>query len=278
MRLKHYIAHNKQISDIITENLKTKDELNKKIDKLEIKLLNSLKLQETLLEEILENSTQDKKFCPICNSEVNAFLPFGQNLRKNAMCPNCNSLERHRLSYLFLKEKTNIFEEENIKILHFAPEAFFSKRFSNQKNIDYLPVDLNPDKPGIKEKMDIQDIKYPDNTFNFIYCSHVLEHVPNDQKAIKELYRVLKPGGTALIMVPIKHLLKETYEDASINTPELRLKHYGQSDHLRYYGLDFQEILEKNGFNCSKYSKEEFDEKSIKKYGLKNGDLFYCTK
>ena len=131
----------------------------------------------------------------------------------------------------------------------------------------------------VKEAMDIQNIQYPNDYFDFIYCSHVLEHVPDDHKAVKELYRVLRPGGTALIMVPIKHSLKETYEDKSINTQELIINHYGQSDHLRCYGTDFQELLESNGFKCLKYSNKDFDKESIDKYGLHiNDDVFYCTK
>ena len=103
-----------------------------------------------------DSSTHDKKICPICNSKLLGFLPFGDPPRENAMCPKCDSLERHRASYLFLKNNTNIFEE-NIKMLHFAPEKFLHKIFSNQKNIDYLPVDLNPKKFHLKEKTDIQD-------------------------------------------------------------------------------------------------------------------------
>jgi SAM-dependent methyltransferase len=233
---------------------------------------------ETLLEQLHDNLGLDKKVCPLCDSEIYAFLPFGDGSRKNAMCPNCNSLERHRLSYLFLKEHTNIFEE-NIKMLHFAPEKTFSLIFSNQENIDYLPVDLNPNMDFVTEAMDIQNIQYPNDYFDFIYCSHVLEHVPDDHKAVRELIRVLKPGGTALIMVPINHALKETFEDESINTPELILKHYGQSDHVRCYGTDFQKLLESNGFKCLKYSNKDFDKESIDKYGLHiNDDVFYCTK
>ena len=233
---------------------------------------------ETLLEQLYDNLGLDKKLCPICESEIYAFLPFANSSRKNAMCPNCHSLERHRLSYLFLKENTKIFED-NIKMLHFAPEKTFSMIFSNQENIDYLPVDLNPNMDFVNESMDIQNIQYPNDYFDFIYCSHVLEHVPDDHKAVRELYRVLKPGGAALIMVPINHSLKETFEDESVNTPELILKHYGQSDHVRCYGLDFQELLETNGFTCLKYSNKDFDQKSIDKYGLHiDDDVFYCTK
>lgn len=268
----------KKIEKFETNNL----ELSKKIEKLEkenIQYEKQMVYLKTLVKDIHNITVQDEKFCPICKSHLAAFLPFGKNLRENAQCPNCGSLERHRASYLFLNEKTNIFKE-NIKMLHIAPEKVFAELFLAQNNIDYLPVDLDKDMPYVKEKMDIQDIDYPDNTFDFIYCSHVLEHVPNDKKAIQELYRVLKPSGTALISVPLKHSLKETYEDPSINTPELRTKHYGQFDHLRYYGLDFQEKLENIGFKViSNDFIKKMDEKTITTYGLSTADdLFYCTK
>jgi SAM-dependent methyltransferase len=251
--------------------------LNQENDELKDKFAKKQLFLDMLLLQ-LDNLDIDKKLCPICNSEIYSFLPFSNNTRKNAVCPNCHSLERHRLSYIFLKNHTNIFEE-NIKMLHFAPEKTFSRIFSNQKNIEYLPVDLNPNMDFVKESMDIQDIKYPDDYFDFIYCSHVLEHVPDDYKAVSELYRVLKSGGAALIMVPINHSLKETYDDESVNTPELILEHYGQSDHLRCYGLDFQKLLESNGFKCLKYSNKDLDKKAINKYGLHISDeLFYCTK
>lgn len=232
---------------------------------------------ETLLEDLHNNLVQDR-FCPICNSQIAAFLPFGEPLRQNAQCPKCGSLERHRLIYLFLKEKTNIFKE-NIQMLHIAPEKMFAEIFLGQKNIDYLPVDLNDKMPYVQEKMDIQKINYPNNTFDLIYCSHVLEHVPDDTKALKELYRVLKPNGKAIILVPIDHSLKETYEDPTINTPDLRLKHYCQSDHLRRYGLDFEDKLKKVGFNTSNEFIKSINAKNIKYYGINIADdLFDCTK
>jgi len=286
----------KKISDSINEGFENNNrELIIKIDELESKLLKSLNsieilksensqnrkqivYLETVLKDIYDSSVIEKKICPICNSQISAFLPFGDPLRENALCPNCGSLERHRGSYLFLKEKTNILEE-NIKMLHFAPENFFREIFSKKENIEYFPVDLNPKVFHLKESTDIQDLQFPDDTFDFIYCSHILEHVPHDQQAIKELYRVLKPNGAALIMVPLKPSLKETYEDKSMNTPELRQKHYGQSDHLRLYGSDFQGKLENSGFNVSNDFREKIDEKSVKKYGLKSyRDFFYCNK
>ena len=159
-------------------------------------------------------------------------------------------LRKEQGSLSIFKEKTDIFDK-NIKMLHFAPERVLSEIFRKKENIDYLPVDLNPNMHDVKEKMDIQDIKYDDNTLDIIYCSHVLEHVENDKKAMEELYRVLKPQGRAIIQVPINSNYKETLEYPTINTPQLREEYYGQSDHLRYYGLDFKEKLENVGFKVS---------------------------
>jgi ubiquinone/menaquinone biosynthesis C-methylase UbiE len=182
---------------------------------------------------------------------------------------------------MFLKENTRVFKE-NIDLLHVAPEKVFYDIFRNQENINYLTADLNDKPHHVMEKMDIQDIQYPDNTFDFIYCSHVLEHVPDDRKAIDELYRVLKPNGKALIMVPLNRSLDKTLEDQSYNTPELRLKHYHQSDHLRYYGPDFTDKLEDAGFKILLDEIEfieNIDEEDIKKYGIdKIITFFYCAK
>ena len=205
------------------QNIKREIEENNQLHKKEIENFEkNLNLTKSVLNDIIEGSNK-KKLCPICGTEIIAFLPFGGNPRPNAQCPNCGSLERHRATYIFLKEKTRVFKE-NIKLLHVAPEKAFYDIFRAQENIDYLTVDLNDKPPHVMEKMDIQDIQYPDNTFDFIYCSHVLEHVPDDRKAIDELYRVLKPDGKALLLVPLNSSLDKTLEDPSYNTPELRLK------------------------------------------------------
>ena len=249
------------------------ENLNKNNTKIEEKTI----YLETLLNDIHESAIEKKKICPICESEILAFLPYGIKTRANAMCPNCRSLERHRGAYLLLKEKTN-YLEKHTKMLHFAPEGFLAKLFSSKKNIDYLPVDIDPNLWHVKEKMDIQDINYPDNTFDLIYCSHVLEHIPDDKKAMNELFRVMKHDGAAIIMTPLKHS-KETLEDPSINTPELRLKYYLQSDHQRLYGFDIKEKLENAGFKVSNDFLQKLDKQSLKKYGLNPYEIiFFCTK
>jgi SAM-dependent methyltransferase len=221
----------------------------------------------------------DKKYCPICENFLTIFLPMGEKLRPNAKCPNCGSLERHRLIYLYFKEETNIFKD-SIRLLHFAPELCFVEMFSRQSNIEYFPVDIDQSSPFIRERVDIQNAQYPDNFFDAIYCSHVLEHVPDDKKAMRELYRILKISGWAILQVPINVNSNNTIEDPRINTPEKRSQFYEQKDHLRYYGLDYPQRLKEAGFKV-KVDKFllKFDNRARKRYGLpKTEDIYFCTK
>lgn len=216
-----------------------------------------------------------QKFCPVCQNFVSYFKTKGQ--RHNADCPVCGSLERHRLVWLYFQEKTNLFNDK-VKLLHFAPEKCIKHNLLKYSNIDYLSADISS--PLAEEKVDIQSMKFDDNSFDIIYCSHVLEHIPDDRKAMKELHRVMKPTGWAILMVPIRFGSPKTLEDPNIKTPEERVKYYGQSNHLRYYGLDFKDRLEEAGFNVKveDYIKV-FDEASKDKYGLPKKDyIYFCTK
>ncbi len=162
-------------------------------------------------------------------------------------------------------------------MLHIAPEAIFQLRFHEQINDKYLTADLYRD--DVMVKMDITNIQYPDNTFDIIYCSHVLEHVPDDIKAMRELYRVLSSNGWAIINVPQSHGL--TQEDLSITDPELRTKLYGQDDHVRLYGSDYIDRLRSVGFQikCIK----PIDILSLPEIELMgitdaSGNIYFCTK
>jgi SAM-dependent methyltransferase len=183
-------------------------------------------------------------YCPVCESNVRHFLPFGSPRRANARCPVCSSLPRHRADWTFLTRRTDLFDERNKKMLHIAPEEFLSARFRGIRNLEYLSADLDSRKAMVR--MDITSIDYPDNSFEAIYCSHVLEHIPNDRKALAELHRVLCPGGWALLQVPVT--VERTYEDPSITTPEERARHFGQSDHVRRCGPDYAERMSSVGF------------------------------
>jgi len=216
-----------------------------------------------------------KKQCPICGKKVNKFAPSGVIKRKNAKCIWCGSLERHRLIWLFLSRETDFFKYQNKKILHFAPENEFRKKFSNLFGKNYITADLyNP----AMLKIDITDTKLPDNYFDIILCSHVLEHIIDDKLAIMEMSRILKNDGWALIVVPIT--VNSTFEDKNISTPELRQKYFGQFDHVRRCGLDYKERIENNGFFVKEYKTEEITNSYEQNYyGLIKGEIiYYCKK
>ena len=151
-----------------------------------------------------------------------------------------------------------------MRVLHFAPEPVFYEQFSSHKDIEYWSVDLNPNAFGVKKVVDITNITFEDNKFDLIMCNHVLEHIPDDKKAMSELYRVLKPQiGIAFLNVPVFNIPK-TFENPEYNTPELRSKHYGQADHVRAYGLDYVDRLKSVGFDVEIYTLN-FSDKTLYK-------------
>ena len=188
------------------------------------------------------NNYQD----PIDGKSFRKFLPYGYVVqRENVLSPSTLSLERHRLLWLYLKNDTTFFTN-NLKVLHFAPEQAFYKRFRKLKNLDYTTTDLNS--PLADVKADICNLPFEDNTYDFILCNHVLEHIPDDIKAMKELFRVLKPGGTAILQIPQDLNREKTFADNSITSKEERARIFGQYDHVRVYGRDYFETLRSIGF------------------------------
>ncbi|MFY0687322.1 MAG: methyltransferase domain-containing protein [Cyclobacteriaceae bacterium] len=184
--------------------------------------------------------------CPVCSAQYRKFMPYGRVGRANALCPSCLSLERHRLIWLYLKQKTDFFSKKS-KMLHVAPERCFIDRFEQLEHLDYITGDI--ESPLAKVKMDIHEIPFDDNTFDVIFCNHVLEHVDDDIKAMSEMYRVLKPGGWAILQIPLFYPLPEkTYEDSSITSAKEREKAFGQDDHVRLYGHDYTERIKSVGF------------------------------
>lgn len=188
----------------------------------------------------------DRYTDPIDEKSYRSFLPYGYGKqRDNVLAPGTLSLERHRLLWLFLKEKTNFFSDP-LKVLHFAPEQAFYKRFRKLENLEYTTTDLNS--PLADVKADICDLPFEDNSFDVILCNHVLEHIPDDQKAMQELYRIMKPGGWGVFQIPQDLDRETTYEDDSITDREERARIFGQYDHVRIYGKDYFEKLRSIGF------------------------------
>ena len=187
---------------------------------------------------------------PIDGKNFRAFLPYGYNkIRNNVLSPSTYSLERHRLLWLYLKNETSFFKAK-LKVLHFAPELALMNQFKKLKNLSYDTVDLNS--PIADTKADICDLPFLDNSYDFIICNHVLEHVIDDDKAMRELYRVLKKNGLGIFQVPIDYNRDTTFEDFSVTNKKERNKLFGQYDHVRIYGLDFFDRLQKAGFSVER--------------------------
>jgi SAM-dependent methyltransferase len=217
----------------------------------------------------------DKVHCPICGSSFRKFLPYGRiRPRENALCPNCQSLERHRLIWLYLRERSDVFKRK-MKILHIAPEACYIKPFEKMHGDGYITADI--ESPLAKVKMDIHKIPFPENTFDLVLCNHVLEHVENDILAMQEIERVLRPHGFAILQVPFFYPLPEaTFEDRSITERKAREKAFGQDDHVRKYGKDYLERIEKAGLIAVEDAFiKTLTPKKIFEYGLSNGEMIY---
>lgn len=214
------------------------------------------------------NTYQD----PIDGKSFRRFLPYGySNQRTNALSPSTLSLERHRLLWLYLKNETDFFTSQN-KVLHFAPEQAFFKRFKTMSNLDYVTTDLSS--PLAEVKADICNLPFDQNSFDFILCNHVLEHINDDTKAMHELYRVMKKGGMGIFQIPQDLNRDTTFEDNSITDRKQRTKIFGQYDHVRIYGRDYFDKLRSIGFKVDEVDyTATLSDGDIKKYCLSKGEL-----
>lgn len=194
-------------------------------------------------------------YCPVCERCSRKFLPYGVvERRPHARCVHCSALERHRLTWLFLQRRTDLFDGRFKRLLHVAPERMFQKRLRKLLGSGYVSGDLY--NPRAMMKMDVTAIPFGTATFDAIYCSHVLEHVEDDRQAMREFRRVLKPGGWALLLVPIT--AEQTIEDPLITDPRERERVFGQSDHVRRYGPDYEDRLATAGFHVERFSPDTF--------------------
>ncbi|MFK7899464.1 MAG: class I SAM-dependent methyltransferase [Cyclobacteriaceae bacterium] len=228
---------------------------------------------------IFELEKKKKKHtCPISEKSYRTFLPYGAHTqRPNVLCPGNYSLERHRLLWLYLQQKTDFFTSPK-RMLHVAPEQCYYKKFKDRINLDYTTADLYS--PLADIKMDLHDIPLEDNMYDVIFCNHVMEHVDDDHRCMSELYRVLKPGGFAILQVPQDFTNEETLEDPAVTDPKERERLYWQQDHVRLYGKDYGKRLQKAGFTVKEdYFASELSEEDIERYRISPAEIIYfCTK
>ena len=209
---------------------------------------------------------------PIDGKSYRKFLPYGYGKqRENALSPGTLSLERHRQMWLYLQNETDFFTN-NYKVLHIAPEQEFLRKFKKMKNLDYISADLFS--PIVDVKADILDLPFENESFDIIFCNHVLEHIEDDRKAMSELFRVMKKGGWGIVQVPMKNSLEKTYEDFTSKDPKERQKHFGQYDHVRWYGMDYFDRLKSVGFEAdANFYSQKFSKEEIKKFGLRENEI-----
>jgi SAM-dependent methyltransferase len=218
-----------------------------------------------------------ERYCPVCSKSSARFRASGIVPREDAQCVHCGALERHRLVWLFLQQKTDLFDGKPKKLLHVAPERCFESMLKARLGSNYLTADLL--NPRAMVKMDICDIQYPDRTFDVIFCNHVLEHVLDDKEAMREFFRVLKNGRWAILNVPVTS--EKTFEDSSIVDAKERLKVFGHKDHVRRYGPDYVERLRDSGFTVEIIKVHDLaSSDEAAKMGLTHasGEIYYCTK
>lgn len=226
----------------------------------------------------------NKYHCPCCKGNFSTLLPAGSD-RRLVQCPRCRSNERDRVLWMYLDRNPD-FIRSGTKLLHIAPEAMFYKRFKKIKGLQYTPGDkfaemFESTYPADTVCIDITAMpQIADNTYDVILCSHVLEYVKEDSKAMREMLRVLKPGGKALLQVPLKPGMPITHEDDSITDPEQRALIFGDPGHIRFYGEDYEDKLRAAGWKTDFVPLTQmFTDEEIERCVLiKTDDFHLCHK
>lgn len=246
----------------------------------------------TLSREYMKWKYRGKRLeCPICGHSFEHFLPggfdfpvlkdldvIGAGFREEVRCPHCDSNDRERLVYLFLRSRAQLYTNGG-SIFHVAPEKSLQRFLKKIPRINHISVDINS--PHADQVMDIRKIEYPDETFDVVICNHVLEHIPEDDIAMKELFRVLKHQGFAIIQVPIARGIEKTIEDPSVTEPRERERLFGQYDHVRIYSdKDYIHRLEDAGFWVERVPVNDIaDASEIQKFSLNPREvLYFCRK
>lgn len=206
--------------------------------------------------------------CPCCGF-FGKFDSYGTRARLGADCPSCHSKERHRLFALAMRDRFLSFEKAHV--VHFAPEQVIGSLIKGARPASYRSADIRPGAGDLC--LDLEAIDLPSGAIDVLVCSHVLEHV-DDKRALSEIARVLRPGGFAVLLVPIIEGWDQTFEDECISTPEARELFFGQNDHVRYYGRDFRDRITSSGLSLREYTANPHD---TPRYGLVPGEKIFCA-
>lgn len=201
-----------------------------------------------------------RRKCLLCGWAGYRFEPFGNSAtwRTDAQCPICGSVERQRLAFFFLRDEI----QPGQRVLHVAPEPLMIPWLVS-RSCEYLNIDLY--RPAM-QRMDLMALELPDCSRSLIWCSHVLEHVADDRIALREMFRVLAPGGLLVLQVPIGG--DRTDDDPSVITDSARLTRFLQEDHVRLYGLDLKDRIESCGFACTVLSASQIGSDLRVLYGI----------
>lgn len=235
--------------------------------------------------------------CPICGVGLRAFKPIWRSYtrkveqfgyvhrhaeletfnREAFSCPKCDASDRDRLMAIFLDGiLPALAKGGGIRLTEFAPSDPLSRKISRNPSIEYRTADLY--RNDVQDRIDLTDISYPDELTDIFICSHMFEHIPDDRKAMRELYRILKPGGFGLVLVPLAVGVDETHEDPTIVSDELRWKYFGMGDHVRHYGKrDFVERLTAAGFVVDQLGIEYFGQETFRRAGIADNSVLYVV-
>lgn len=223
------------------------------------------------------------KECPLCGCRRRKFLPYGYvEQRENALCPNCLALERHRLLWLWLVRESDLGRGAVAlpRLLHIAPEVALKRKFKRMYKREperYLTADL--ESPLADLHFDVQQIPLQDGSFDVVICNHILEHVEDDRRALREIYRILAPNGWGVVLSPVDKGREQTFEDDSITDPEQRQRLFGQYDHRRVYGRDYGERLQQAGFEVYQIPyAESLSQAERERYALTDEELYIVRK
>lgn len=215
------------------------------------------------------------RYCPICRRWFRRFLHFGIQRRHQALCPGCGALERHRFLWLYLESALGV-TSRSLSVLHIAPEAGIRRRLLACRSIRYTSIDLHD--PSAAVAMDAGRLAFDPGTFDLILCCHVLEHIQDDRASLREFVRVLRPGGHAVILVPMDEKRVQTFEDPTIIGTEGRMEAFGHPYHVRICGRDYGDRIGDCGFHVSAVSSREMSAHSRRFYRINRLTLFDCLR